>query len=215
MKPRADRPRKRQAKYKTAKLRIVSGRFKGKKIVYNGDPATRPMKERTRESVFSLLGGKLGGRMAIDLFGGTGILAFESLSRGADQAIVCELARPAMSMILDNMRALELSDQLTVHNVDSLRWMRDIAIHASEWPDMPWAVFCCPPYRLWESASEKMAQGLVALIERAPAASCIVCETEQRFRIEDLLPQFEWDTRKYSPAKISVHRKLASPTQPA
>ena len=62
-------------KFSPTKLRIVAGQMGGRKIVYSGDPAIRPMKEKTRESVFSLLGGYLYETFAVDLFGGTGSVA--------------------------------------------------------------------------------------------------------------------------------------------
>ena len=66
---------------RAAKLRIIAGTHRGRTLVYRGDPVTRPMKDRTREALFSRLGGMFQGGIAIDLFAGTGVLGFESLLR--------------------------------------------------------------------------------------------------------------------------------------
>ena len=63
-------------------VRIIGGKFRGRKLEYSGDPRTRPMKDRVREALFNLLGHGVEGKVAIDLFAGTGALALEALSRG-------------------------------------------------------------------------------------------------------------------------------------
>jgi 16S rRNA (guanine966-N2)-methyltransferase len=201
------RRRKGQEKFAATRLRIVAGSLGGRKITYNGDPVTRPMKERTRESVFSLLGGYLYGTFAIDLFGGTGILAMESVSRGAERAIVLELSRPAVSTLVSNLKELKLDERIEVFNVDTLRWLRNLPLAWGDWPKLPWIVFCCPPYRLWEAESERLCAGISELFAASPPGSQFICETDGRFDLAAAMPQLDWDVRTYSPAIINVCRK--------
>ncbi len=189
------------------RLRIVAGELGGRKIDYNGDPGTRPMKERTREAVFSLLGGYLYNTFAIDLFGGTGILAFESISRGADRAIILEMSRPAVSTMLASMEKLRLSDRIDVFNVDTLRWLRNLEMARATWPDLPWVVYCCPPYKMWKSDSQRLCEGLMEMYAASPEGSRIVCETERDYDVVAAMPKVEWDVRDYEPAKIAICRK--------
>lgn len=166
------------------------------------------MKEKTRESVFSLVGGKLPGFLAVDLFGGTGILGLESISRGAEQAVILELARNAFRSILKSVEELELGEKVKIHHVDSLRWMRDAERNIVDWPkDLAWVVFCCPPYRMWTQETDKLVAGLSQLWEFAPAGSFLVCETEASFDLPQVLPELDWDVRRYNPAHIAVTRK--------
>lgn len=194
-------------KFSPTKLRIVAGQMGGRKIVYSGDPAIRPMKEKTRESVFSLLGGYLYGTFAVDLFGGTGILAMESVSRGAEKGVIFELSRPAVATIVDNLKLLRLETQIEVHNIDTLRWLRSIEANTKNWPKMPWVVYCCPPYRLWNEESQRLVTGVSELFAAAPAGSWLVCETEQNFDMAKELPDIDWDIRKYNPAYVAVAHK--------
>src|SRR5690349_8416360 len=53
-------------------VRIIGGTMRGRTIEYSGDPRTRPMKDRTREAVYNLVGPSVKGTHAIDLFAGTG-----------------------------------------------------------------------------------------------------------------------------------------------
>ena len=199
-------------KHASTKLRIVSGEFRGRKVTYHGDPATRPMKERTREAVFSLLGGKLADTCTLDLFGGTGVLALEAVSRGSQAAIILEFMHKAVNIIVDNLEELGLKDRIRVQNVDTLRWLKNFsatdlarALPDCDW-SKPWIVFVCPPYRLWTAESEKLTSGLSLLMESCPAGSRIVCETDKSFDVTQALPDWEWDARFYDPATIAITR---------
>jgi 16S rRNA (guanine966-N2)-methyltransferase len=205
-------------KFAPTKLRIVAGQMGGRKIVYSGDPAIRPMKEKTRESVFSLLGGYLYGTFVVDLFGGTGILAMESVSRGAERGVIFELSRPAVVTIVENLKLLRLESQIEVHNVDTLRWLRSIEANTRNWPKMPWVIYCCPPYRLWDDETQRLLAGISELFAIAPPGSRLVCETEQDFDMAKELPDIEWDIRKYNPAYVAVASKpeaIEETVQPA
>ena len=199
-------------KFSPTKLRIVAGQMRGRKIVYSGDPAIRPMKEKTRESVFSLLGGYLYETFAVDLFGGTGILAMESVSRGAERGVIFELSRPAVATIVDNLKLLRLETQIEVQNIDTLRWLRSIEANTKNWPKMPWVMYCCPPYRLWKEESQRLLTGVAELYAAAPTGSWLVCETEQDFDMAKELPAIDWDIRKYNPAYVAVAHKSAATT---
>src|SRR5271165_4697735 len=77
-----------------AGVRIIGGKFRRRKLEYSGDLRTRPMKDRVREALFNLLGTAVEGKLAIDLFAGTGALALEAISREATRAIFIERHQP-------------------------------------------------------------------------------------------------------------------------
>ncbi|MFO1066436.1 MAG: RsmD family RNA methyltransferase [Pirellulales bacterium] len=194
-------------------MRIVAGEMRGRLIIYNGDPSIRPMKDRTRESVFNLIGGDLSGMIAIDLFAGTGALGLESVSRGAVRAILLELNRAAIGTIIENTGTLGIADRVEIHNVDTLRWFKYLDTTTKAWQGHPWVVFCCPPYRMWHSELEKIREGLLTLLQLSPPGSLFVAETEQDFDLAQTLPEFDWDIREYKPAYVGVAEKTtAEPT---
>ncbi|MFO0943454.1 MAG: RsmD family RNA methyltransferase [Pirellulales bacterium] len=206
VKPVSKRP-KAPKKIKPTQLRIVAGELRSRRIVYNGDPATRPMKEKTREAVFSVLGGYLEDTYAIDLFGGTGILAFEAVSRGSSAATILELSRATVNSILDNMRTLKLDNLIEVQNVDTLRWLRTADHQTARMPKCPWVIFCCPPYAMWNDQGDRLVEGLKILMEAAPAGSRIVGETEENYDLASQLPGYDWDVRRYKPALVAFGTK--------
>src|SRR5262245_28662629 len=88
--------------------RIIGGKLRGRKLIYTGDPRTRPMKERVREAIFNLIGVAVRDRHAIDLFAGTGALGLEAISRGAGSATLVERHFPTAGVIKQNAAALEI-----------------------------------------------------------------------------------------------------------
>lgn len=203
--PRSKKPAAK--KIKPTMLRIVAGALRRRRIVYNGNPETRPMKEKTREAVFSVLGGYLDDQYAIDLFGGTGILAFESVSRGCVGATVLELSRPAINTMLENMKVLNLNDLIEVQNVDTLRWLKSAEGQTRRLPNVPWVIFCCPPYAMWRNDGQRLVEGLQQLMAVAPEGSRLVCETELDYPLAGQMPEYEWDLRKYKPAMVGFAQK--------
>lgn len=192
-------------------LRIVGGHMRGQRVQYSGDPSIRPMKDRTRESVFNLLGNHLSGMLAIDLFAGTGVLGFESISRGAERAVFLEMSRPAVTTLAANATRLKVADKVEIHNVDTLRWVKYIDAAGADWQNMPWVVFCCPPYAMWkgEIEKQKLHEGLVKIYQACPVGSLFAIESELDFDIPAELPEFEWDVRQYRPALIGIAEKLS------
>ncbi len=76
-------------------LRIVAGALRGRKWTFPDAPGLRPTPDRVRETLFNWLAPHLPGMRVLDLFAGSGALAFEALSRGAASAVLVEKDRTA------------------------------------------------------------------------------------------------------------------------
>ncbi len=194
-----------QATAETA-LRIIGGRFGGRKLKYSGDPRVRPMKERVRETLFNLIGPAIRGHHAIDLFAGTGVLALEALSRGATGATAVERHFPSARVIRENVSALNVSEVVEVVTADTFWWLRQ----TPELPAKPWAVFCSPPYRFYDERREDMLWLVGELLRRAPEQSLFALEATEQFDF-GLLPSADrWDVRSYPPAVLGIYVSSSS-----
>lgn len=183
-------------------MRIIGGRLKNKKLEYTGDSRTRPMKERVREAVFNLVGPSIKGKVAIDLFAGTGAVGLEAVSRGAVSAIFIERHVPTSKIIRQNAEELGVVDQVTIVAQNSFFWVKRL----DNGPAEPWAVFICPPYEFFESHQEELLAQIDRMIQIAPSESVLVIEFDARFDPQ-LLPQADrWDVRVYSPAHVAIMR---------
>jgi 16S rRNA (guanine966-N2)-methyltransferase len=98
-------------------VRITGGVFRSRAIVAPRGDATRPTSDRVREALFSMLSSErdLIGARVLDLYAGTGALAFEAISRGAVHATLVEKNKHALAAIHENVAALGLEDVVRVH----------------------------------------------------------------------------------------------------
>ncbi|GAB6166823.1 hypothetical protein JCM19992_28230 [Thermostilla marina] len=159
------------------------------------------MKQRVRESLFSILGGSLEGFQAVDLFAGTGALALESLSRGAKRAVLVELHRPTAACLQKNITALGVEAETRLIVGDAFK-RQDVWSYLDEGP---WVVFCCPPYELFHSRRNEMIQLIEGIIKRLPAESALVVESDVTFPASALPQAEKWDVRRYPPAQLAFY----------
>ncbi|WP_282948163.1 MULTISPECIES: 16S rRNA (guanine(966)-N(2))-methyltransferase RsmD [unclassified Sphingopyxis] len=90
-------------------MRVISGEWRGRKLLAPKNDATRPTADRTRETLFSMLASRLGsfeGLHVADLFAGSGALGIEALSRGAAHCVFGEQDREAIDALKKNLAAL-------------------------------------------------------------------------------------------------------------
>ena len=125
-------------------MRVIAGTFGGRRLVTPAGEGCRPAMGRTREALFSMLearGADMAAARVLDIFAGSGSLAFEALSRGAPEAWLVENAQPSLRCIEANVAALGVEARTRVIREDALRFLR-------RRPDAPFdLVFLDPPYR--------------------------------------------------------------------
>ena len=184
-------------------MRIIGGSFRGRKLRYGGDQRVRPMKNRVREALFNLIGPSIKGKHAIDLFGGTGALGLEAISRGAVAATLTEQHYPTAKILRENVAMLEIESLVEAITADVFIWFR----RGPKLPETPWVVFCSPPYDFYVDRSEDLLELIAGLIEAAPAESIFVAESDTRFDFALLPHADQWDVRTYRPAVVGIYRK--------
>ena len=170
-------------------MRIVAGEWRGRRLVAPPGRATRPTADRVREAWMSIVGAALVDARVLDLFGGSGALALEALSRGAAHADVVEQDARALRTLRTNAEALGAGDRLTVHRAEVLRFLRDA-------PPDGWDVaFADPPYR----------QGLAAQVAASWLARPFAAVLGVEHEAGALLPGSP-DTRRYGDTALSFYR---------
>jgi 16S rRNA (guanine966-N2)-methyltransferase len=122
-------------------LRVIAGRFRGRKLEAPRGQTTRPTADRVRQALFDVLG-PLDGARVLDLYAGTGALGIEALSRGAARAVFVESDRAALASIRRNLEALGLDEAATVLPVAverAAKPLRDLGPFDLVLCDPPWA----------------------------------------------------------------------------
>src|SRR5258705_4417761 len=108
-------------------MRIVAGRWKGRRLVVPDGRTVRPTADRIREAWMSIVQPWLADARVLDLFAGSGALGLEAVSRGAAQADLVENAAPSLTSIAANIAALDADGAVRVHRADALRFVQTLA----------------------------------------------------------------------------------------
>ena len=115
---------------KKGSVRIIGGRWRGRRLPVPDLPDLRPSGDRSRETLFNWLAPYLHGANCADLFAGTGVLGLEAASRGAASVVLLEMAAPAAKAISANISLLQGNAPLGAVSVvqgDALHWLQSCA----------------------------------------------------------------------------------------
>lgn len=104
--------------------RVIAGTAKGRKLKLVPGDSTRPIMDRVKEALFSILGHFVRGSSFLDLFGGTGSVGIEALSRGASRAVFVEIDRHALQTIRDNLEHTQLSERADVRAINAFDMLK-------------------------------------------------------------------------------------------
>jgi 16S rRNA (guanine966-N2)-methyltransferase len=179
-------------------MRIVGGELRGRTLHAVRGKSTRPTADRVRQSIFDRLGQRCDGLRVLDLYAGTGALAFEALSRGAAHATLVEADAKAAQVIERNAAELGCAQRCTVVRADVGRALRQLSGPFD-------LVFSDPPYAL--RAAQATLDALAAAGLVAPEGRVVV-ERDRR-EPQPLLPEeYELeDERRYGDTVVVVARR--------
>ena len=127
-------------KHPNSKVRIISGKWRGRKIDIADVEDLRPTPDRVRETLFNWLSPDLADALCLDLFAGSGVLGFEALSRGAQQVVAIEKSKVCIDMLLNNKSLLNAPAYQLIH-ADAVQWLNDNRKKSFD------IIFIDPPYR--------------------------------------------------------------------
>jgi len=168
-----------------SRIRIIAGRFRGRKIPVPDLPGLRPSGDRVRETLFNWLQTEITGANCLDLFAGSGALGMEAASRGAGRVLLIDSKR----VLIENLETLAAdwkADSIELLHADALKWLADY--RAGPAFDL---VFVDPPFeqQLQQQVLERLAAcGLVK------AGGLVYVETAARDI--SVLPPADWQLEK-------------------
>jgi 16S rRNA (guanine966-N2)-methyltransferase len=177
-------------------MRVVAGRFGGRRLSAPGGRDTRPTADRVREALFSMLG-PVGGARVLDLFAGSGALAIEALSRGASEALLVERDARAVAVIRANLDALAIgADEAQVVAGTASAALRNASARGATYD----LVFLDPPYRSAPGLGRELSAALAPVLA---AGARVVTESDRRAPLELPLPVTH--DRRYGDTLIRIH----------
>ena len=179
-------------------MRVITGKARGVTLKTPEGLQTRPTTDRVKEALFSIIQFDIPAASVLDLFGGTGQLGIEALSRGAKRAVFVDESDKACRLIQENLRRTRMEGEGTVVRGDYLAYLS----RCREKFDI---IFLDPPY-----AEVFLENGLKRITEIDILQSGGIIVTERPLGKE--LPfEFEGYTRskdyKYGNTLITLYRK--------
>lgn len=175
-------------------MRVIAGRLGGRRLKSATGRAVRPTSDRVREAIFGILGDTVAGARILDLYAGTGALAVEAISRGAERAVCVDRSSAAVRTIEANVRALQIEDLVEVVRQDALRYARRLA-GGEEGFDV---VFCDPPY------ADPLEPIVAHAIGGAWWSRAFVLEHAAARPLPELPADLSVDTRTYGDTAVSL-----------
>lgn len=130
------------------RVRIIAGRWRGRRLTVEDEPDVRPTPDRVRETLFNWLAPDLPGARCLDLLAGSGALGFEAVSRGAAHAVLVDHSRAVCDRLRGECGRLGAARAVTVVEADALDWLARPRAGAAPVPPPFDLVFVDPPRRL-------------------------------------------------------------------
>ena len=170
-------------------MRIVAGRWRGRRLKAPAGDAIRPTADRVKEAWMSIVHAGIAGATVADLFAGTGALGLEALSRGAARVDFVDTEPAALALLQSNLTLLgALPSEAVLHRADAFRVAEAQAA-------TPWDLaFADPPYRL--GLATRLAECWLA----APFARILGVEHDAH----ELVPGAH-DARRYGTTMVSFY----------
>lgn len=185
-------------------MRVIAGSARSVPLISREGLDTRPTTDRVKEAVFNTIQFEIEGRQVLDLFGGSGQMAIEALSRGAAGAVIVDQSKESMAVIKENLRKTGLADRAELFCGDYMQYL-DQARRQGKRFDL---VFLDPPYRekFLENALKRISEidilksGAIILCER-PAEKALPADYTAFRRVRDY---------RYGKTGITLYRAGAS-----
>ena len=179
-------------------MRVITGKARGVQLKTPEGMQTRPTADRVKEALFSIINFDIPGAKVLDLFGGTGQLGIEALSRGAASAVFVDAREESCKLIRENLKRTKLEQDAKVVRSDYLDYLNRCREQYN-------IIFLDPPYAevFLENAIKKITE-----IDILQSDGIIVAE---RPLGKELPWEFEGFTRskdyKYGKVLLTIYRK--------
>lgn len=183
-------------------MRVISGSARSIPLLSRDGLDTRPTADRVKEAIFNIIQFEVEGRRVLDLFGGSGQLAIEALSRGAAGAVIVDQSKDSVSIIKQNLEKTGLKDRAETVCADYMEYLN----RAKGKFDL---IFLDPPYRekFLENALKRISE-----IDILKSGGIIICERPADKLLPDDYALFSRvKDYRYGKTGITVYRAAALP----
>lgn len=179
-------------------MRVIAGKYKGRRLKSVQGKNTRPTTDRVKEAVFHMIGPFFDGGVCLDLFAGSGALGIEAISRGMDQAIFVEHNGNAIRTIHSNIKEMTIKEQSEILRMDALRALQ----HLSNQEYIFNLIIIDPPYHM-----KKINQIIddIIRLKLLTNKGIILCEHDPAVQLSDRNDLRKIKTSTYGATSITIY----------
>lgn len=180
-------------------LRVITGKYKGRKLEAPEDYNVRPTTDKVKEAVFDILMNDIYGSTCCDLFAGSGSLGIEALSRGAQMCWFCDSDRNSIRLIKKNISIVGASSEARVVTGDYKKCLRKIDGKID-------IFFVDPPY---ESGLYETVLSQIDILDLLSDEGIIITEHDSRQDMPDQIGNLvKTKVKKYGRTVLSLYTKM-------
>lgn len=185
-------------------MRVISGSAKGVKLESVPGKSTRPITDQVKEALFNIIGSDVVDLLFLDLFGGTGAVGIEALSRGAEHVVFLDINYHAIKTIHKNLQSTQLAPYATVLKMDAFVFLRETPSTMFDY------VYIAPPQ--YQSIWEKTLQALDDHPDWVSLGGTVIVQIHPKELIEGLTyANFEeFDRRSYGDTTLIFYERISS-----
>ncbi|MGD9250718.1 MAG: 16S rRNA (guanine(966)-N(2))-methyltransferase RsmD [Desulfobacterales bacterium] len=183
-------------------MRIIAGRYRGRRLKAPRGRRIRPTTDRLRETIFNIIGSEIRGQKIVDIFAGTGAMGIEALSRGADHAVFIDNYAGALECVRANLAPLAISHQWNIIRWDAGENLSCLGAFQRRFD----CAFIDPPYN--QGLAARTLTHLVACGAMTDGG-LIILEHAHKERIDPDPAQLTlWDQRRYGKTLVTFLRSV-------
>lgn len=183
------------------KMKIISGKYKGRILKGYTIDGTRPTMDRVKESVFAMIQDYIKNSIFLDLYSGTGNIGIEAISNGSKKAYLVDNNMVAIKTIKENINMLKI-DNACVIKEDAIKCLNNFINIGIKFD----IIFLDPPYHTNElDKSLTIINDNLCLLGES---SIIVCETEIKIDYQKYDNLMIYKTRKYGSKEVTILKKV-------
>ena len=180
-------------------MRIISGKFKGRRLVSFDEDHIRPTTDRVKESLFNIIRGKIEEAKVLDLYAGTGNLGIEAISQGASTVDMVESSFKSIQVIRRNLDLVKVTNEVVVHKSDVIQFLQNFS-------GQPYDIILIdPPFpsKIGEKTLIAVSNSEVA----TPESTIAIEHSRQEPLPDKILTLRRVDTRDYGDKVLSFFKK--------
>lgn len=137
-------------------LRVIAGKYRGRKLISPDGQEIRPTTDRVKENVFNLISLKLPGSNFLDLFAGSGGIGIEAISRGSEKTVFVDKSQISIACLKENLEKLKVNEGHIIYCEDSFNIISKLEVQNEKFD----IIYLDPPYKtgIYQEAIKKIAE---------------------------------------------------------